>query len=92
MKTLIEKSIKIGGIGPYEPKTIFTIEKEQEKKDYKYKSLTTISGRKLSVFFDYTENEQKVSDRLQLVIIKSEDEQEIKTFILNSINTYLQNT
>jgi hypothetical protein len=89
MKTLIEKSIEIKGIGVLNPKTIFNIENENEKKHFKYKSLTTISGRKLSVHFKYSEGENEIQDKLQLVIPKSDDENTIKDFILNSINAYL---
>jgi hypothetical protein len=89
MKTLIEKSIEIKGIGVLNPKTIFNIENENEKKHFKYKSLTNISGRKLSIHFKYTENDIEVQDKLQMTIIKSEDETEIKDFILTQINSYL---
>jgi len=70
-------------------KTTFNIEKEDEKKDYNYKSLTEISGRKLTVFFKYKEEEKEVQDKIQLQIIKSDNEDDIKTFILSSINNYL---
>ena len=89
MKTLIEKSIEIKGMGVLNPKTIFNIENENEKKHFKYKSLTNISGRKLSIHFKYTENDIEVQDKLQMTIIKSEDETEIKDFILTEINNYL---
>jgi len=89
MKKLIENSIKIIGIVTKNPKTTFNIEKEDEKKDYNYKSLTEISGRKLTVFFKYKEEEKEVQDKIQLQIIKSDNEDDIKTFILSSINNYL---
>ncbi len=89
MKTLIEKSIEIYGMGHPQTKTVFNIEKEIERKDLRFKSLTTISGRKLTVWFKYTENDIESNDKLPMTIIKSEDETEIKDFILTQINNYL---
>lgn len=105
MKTLIQKSIEIYGMGHPDTKTIFhlnevnppneltkkqEIENEKILKDIRFKSLTTISGRKLTVWFKYLENEKEVEDRIQLIIIKSENENEIKQFILESINSKLK--
>jgi hypothetical protein len=89
MKTLIEKSIEIYGMGHPDTKTVFNIEKEEERNHMRFKSLTTISGRKLSVHFKYSEGANEIQDKLQLVIPKSDDENTIKDFILNSINAYL---
>ena len=89
MKTLIEKSIEIGGLGPGNLKTVFTAESQFDKLPYKYKSLVHISGRKLSIDFKYEEDGSKKDGRLQLTIIKSDSEQTIKDFILESINTHL---
>ena len=89
MKTLIQKSIEIYGMGHPDTKTVFNIEKEEDRNHMRFKSLVTISGRKLSVHFKYSEGANEVQDRLQMTIIKSEDETEIKDFILNSINAYL---
>jgi hypothetical protein len=86
MKTLIENSIKIGGIGHPDTKTIFT---NEDRNDSRFKSLTTISGRKLTVHFKYTEGEEKSSDKLQLTIPVSDDEVVIKDFIVSEINNYL---
>ena len=87
MKTLIESSIKIGGIGHPDTKTIFTSE---DRNDSRFKSLTYISGRKLSVFFTYTEGEEEAlveaTDRIQLTIPVSDDEQVIKDFIVSEIH------
>jgi hypothetical protein len=55
----------------------------------RFKSLTTISGRKLTVDFKFEENEVESSDKLQMVIPVSDDEIIIKDFILNKINEYL---
>jgi hypothetical protein len=86
MKTLVESSIKIGGIGHPDTKTIFTSE---DRNGVRFKSLTKISGRKLSVFFTYTEGEEETlvetTDRIQLKIPVSDDEQVIRDFILSEI-------
>lgn len=89
MKTLIEKSIVVRGIGRPATKTVFSIDNESEREDPLFKSLTAISGRTLSVWFKFTENGEEKSDRLQLTIIKSDSEQDIKAFILDQINNRL---
>jgi hypothetical protein len=89
MKTLIENSIKIFGMGHPDTKTTFNIEKEEDRNHLRFKSLTTISGRKLTVWFKYSENEVEIKDKLQMTIVKSDDENTIKDFILAQINTYL---
>jgi hypothetical protein len=65
-------------------------ENERITKSPYFKSLITISGRKLSVFFNVEENGEVKPDKLQLQIIKSGNEQEIKEFILNAIEDYLK--
>lgn len=112
MKTLIENSIKINGIGYY-AKTIFQLNiippldenaTEEQKRDVmekqfqnqrilddlNYKSLTKISGRKLTINFSYSEEDNKIEDKLQMTIVKSEDENVIKNFIVSQINDYLK--
>jgi hypothetical protein len=89
MKTLIENTVIIRGIGHPDTKTIFNIENEDERNHLRFKSLTKISGRKLSVFFKYEEDNSEISDRLQLSIPRVQTENEIKEFILDSINEYL---
>jgi len=54
MKQLIEKSIKFYGLGHPETITDFNVEKPSDKKTGMYEQLKTISGTKMSVFFDYT--------------------------------------
>ena len=88
-KTLIEKSIEIYGMGHPETKTVFNIEKEEDKMHMRFKSLTTISGRKLTVWFKYSENGTETLDKVATTIVKSEDEQVIKDFILSEINNRL---
>lgn len=56
-----------------------------------FKSLTTIAGRRLSAFFKYKENGVEKEGRVQMQVIKSDDEQAIKTFILDTINQHLSN-
>jgi hypothetical protein len=89
MKTLIEKSIEIYGMGHPNTKTIFNIEKEEDRNHMRFKSLTTILGRKLSVHFKYSEDDKEVQDKLQMTIVKSDDENTIKDFILTQINNSL---
>ena len=89
MKTLIESSIEIYGMGHPDTKTVFNIKDDKERSNIRFKSLTTISGRKLTVNYKYTENDAEVADKLQMVIVKSDDEQVVKDFILAEINNKL---
>jgi hypothetical protein len=89
MKTLIENSIKFKGIGHPDTKTIFNIENDSEKDDLRYKSLIKISGRKLVVNFDYSEDDNTKTDKFLITVIKSESEDEIKSYILDEINNFL---
>jgi hypothetical protein len=86
MKTLIENSIKINGIGHPDTKTIFDTE---DKKTFRFKPLTDISGRKLSVHFKYSEDDKEIGHKVQMVIPKTDSEEEIKEFILTQINNSL---
>jgi hypothetical protein len=89
MKKLIEKSIELGGIGNPRLKNIFTIEKEEDKKD-NYRNIADIAGRKMTVFFDYQEGETKKSDRILLPIDKDlKGEVAVKDFIVSKLNEYL---
>lgn len=88
MKTLIEKSIIIEGIG-YEAKTIFSISSEADKKRITYKTLDKISGRKINIAFKYSEEETEGSSRIQLSIPFNLNEDEVKAFILEEINKTL---
>lgn len=90
MKTLIEKSIEIYGIGHPDTKTIFTLEKEEDKKDMRYKSLATISGRKLTVWFKYSEDDKEVQDKVSVSIPFGLDEDGVKAFILDEISKTLK--
>lgn len=89
MKTLIEKSIQIYGIGHPETKTVFNIEKEEDRNHMRFKSLATISGRKLTVWFKYEEDSKEVQDHVQMIIPVSNEEQVIKDYILEKINSKL---
>jgi len=89
MKTLIESSIEIKGIGKQNPLTIFNIEFENQKLSNQYLPLTKVSGRKLGVFFKYDEDGDVKFDKILLSIIESQDEMEIKNFIVAEINSYL---
>ena len=85
-KQLVEKSIKINGMGKPGKKTIFTIENDFEKTLPTYSSLKEISGRKLTIEYNYLEDETEKSDRLQMIIPFDLNEDEVKTFILSEIN------
>jgi hypothetical protein len=86
---LLEKSIVISGIGRPDTKTIFTLEKEEDKKDMLYRSLDKISGRKLSVNFKYLENEVENASKIQISIPFGLDEEGVKAFILDEISKTL---
>ena len=53
--------------------------------DIFFKSLTKISGRTLTVRFKYMENEEEKSGKIPIKIIKSDNEETIKQFILTEI-------
>ena len=90
MKTLIEKSIVIRGIGSPQTKTVFNIKNESEKTLMGFKSLTVIAGRKLTIEFKYEEGGIEKSDKIQVSIPRVETENEVKDFILNEINNSLK--
>lgn len=85
MKTLIEKSIKINGMGHPDTKTIFNIESEAEREELRFKSLATLYNRTVLVNYTYTENDVETTNLLKMVIPASTDEQVIKEFILSEI-------
>ena len=85
-KQLVEKSIKINGMGKPGKKTIFTIENDFEKGLPTYFSIKEISGRKLTIEYNYLEDETEKSDRLQISIPFDLNEDEVKDFILEQIN------
>jgi hypothetical protein len=90
MKTLIENSIQLPKMFYIELKTVFNITNEGERKSACFMSLTKFAGRKLTVKFNYEENGSTISDRLQMTIPKSEDENQIKDFILSEIDLHLK--
>lgn len=89
MKTLIEKSIVIRGIGHPETKTVFNIKNESERNHMRFKPLTAIAGRKLTIEFRYEEGGSEKSDKVQVSIPRVETENEIKDFILGEITVKL---
>lgn len=112
MKTLVEKSIEIYGMGHPEVKTVFSLntipslkknatedDKEEVKNmelenkeilnDIRFKSLETISGRKLTVFFKYNENNAEVQSEVNISIPFKLTEDKIKKLILNEIKKEL---
>lgn len=84
MKNIIESSVIIGGIGPFESLTIFN---STDTTNPRYVDISKISGRKLSVYFKYTEGEDLTEKEAQvrLVIPTGLDEQGVKDFILTQI-------
>ena len=89
MKTLIESTIKINGIGRPDTKTIFTITNDREKEDILYRSLDRISGRKLSVKFKYDDNGTEKESSTQLSIPFGLDEEQVKSFIITTCTNRL---
>ena len=111
MKTLIENTIEIYGMGHPDTKTVFHLlntsaaegateeeiktARENEAKnqvilnDIRFKSLATIAGRKLTVWFKYSEDNKEVEDKLSMSIPRGTAE-EIKEFILQQIADYLK--
>jgi hypothetical protein len=67
------------------------IENQNILNDIRFKSLVSISGRKLSIHFSYVENETKCYDRIQLTIPRDKTESQIEDFIISSINIKLLN-
>ena len=88
MKTLIENTIKIKGIGNPSNKTIFTIEDESERKDL-YFSIELISGRKLTIEFKYLEDGLESFKKIFISIPFQLNEEQVKSFILGEITTEL---
>jgi hypothetical protein len=88
-KELIEKSIVINGIGRKDLKTIFSIEKEEDKKDQLYFSIEKISGRRLVVDFKYLDNTTETESKILITIPFNLNEEEVKQFILQEIDKTL---
>jgi hypothetical protein len=85
-KQIIEKSIKINGLGYLKSKTIFNIEDELEKLDLEYQDLKGLNGRKITIFFTYLDETEEKSDRVQMSIPFNLNEDEVKDFIIEQIN------
>lgn len=90
MKTLIENTIKVRGIGNPAKKTIFTIENEFETKLPDYFNIEKICGRTLRVDYSFTNDSITESSFIQLVIPFGLTELEVKDFIIEQINIQLQ--
>jgi hypothetical protein len=88
MKTLIEKTIKVRGIGNPERKNIFTLENEYEKTLPEYFNIEKICGRTLRVDYSFTNDSGAVQFAfIQLVIPFGLTELEVKDFIVEQITT-----
>ena len=85
MKTLIESSIEIYGMGHPDIKHVFNITKEDERNDKNFKNLEKLIGRTLTFRYKYTESNITGDGRI-LLTISELSELEIKDFILKSIN------
>ena len=90
MKTLIEKTIKVRGIGNPMRKNIFTIESETDKLFNEYYNIEKICGRTLRVDYSFTNDSTTESSFIQLVIPTNLTEVEVKDFIIEQINAQLQ--
>lgn len=90
MKTLIEKTIKVRGIGNPARKNIFNIENEFETKLPDYFNIEKICGRTLRVDYSYTDQGAVQFAFIQLVIPFGLTELEVKDFIVEQINAQLQ--
>lgn len=92
MKTLIEKTIKIRGIGNPARKNIFTFEHEIEKMLPDYFNIEKICGRTLRVDYSFTNIEGAAQFAfIQLVIPFGLTEIEVKDFIVEQITTAISN-
>jgi hypothetical protein len=91
MKNLIEKSVKFKGIGSPETFTEFNLENEYSTKNPKFKSLTRLSGRTITILFDVQENDEVVSMSTRMEIIRSSDVTVIKNNITDHINSIINN-
>jgi hypothetical protein len=89
MKTLIEQSIEIYGMGHPDVKTIFNIKDETEKLNPRFTPLSAISGRLLTIWFKYTENNLTTEDKLRMQIPFNLNDDEVKDFILTNLNSHL---
>jgi hypothetical protein len=65
------------------------LENEKILSDIRFKSLATISGRKLCVDYKYLDGEIETDGRIQLSIPFSMNQDEVKDFILSEINKTL---
>lgn len=86
MKKLIENSIKIKGIGHPDTKTVFD---NVDPENHEFMPLTEIFNRSLSILYKYEEDGEEKLDKIFLKIINSQNEEEIKSFILENINKQL---
>lgn len=91
MKNLVQKSIKLKGIGHPDTKTIFDITDEKEKQDFRYKSLETWKNRQMSLLFKYTvDSDPEEFEQTLKFQVPNKAENEIKDFILNLIDEELK--
>jgi hypothetical protein len=92
MKTLIEKTIKVRGIGNPQRKNIFTIENEFETRLPDYYNIEKICGRTLRVDYSFNNDQGAVQFAfIQLVIPFGLTELEVKDFIVEEITTAINN-
>jgi len=89
MKKLIEESIKVLGIGHPDTITVFNIQSEEDRNHPMFKNLELFKNRKLSILFDYEEDDKLVKQQHIRIIVPNEIEENIKIHIINKINSSL---
>lgn len=89
MTSVVENSIQIYGMGHPDTITVFNMKSEEDRKHFRFKNLTSIINRKLTIWFD-TENDGVVKkENFLKMTIPNGTEEEIKDFILEEINKTL---
>lgn len=86
MKTLIENSIKIKGIGRSISKTIFNSE---EKNVSKYYDVSLLSGKKVYFSYRFIDGETTGESSISVRIPENSTELEVKNQVLAAINNQL---
>lgn len=89
MKKLIEESIKVLGIGHPATITVFNMKSEEDRNNPMFKNLELLKNRKLSILFDYEEEDKLVKQQHIRLIVPNDIEENIKIHIINKINSSL---
>ena len=86
MKTLVENSVVLKGIGKIHAKTIFN---SSDREASKYFDISELSGDRIYVEYSYTEDEALKTGSLVMVLAKSLTEEEVRDAILAQIQSEL---